>query len=204
MQIAVLFLLSQFENLERYPTGFFHGKNVLELGSGTGLIGIVLLLNMGASRVTFTDKNVLLPLIKSNIETNCKLYEITDLEQRYNVQELLWGETPITEKYDYVIVCDCIYESKEMWLPLAKCLQMISDVNPKVRIILAYELRSNKDAAFFPYITQFFSVQPLPEEDYHPEWYTPEIKIFTLAKAEGNSMDLSEILKPMNNTAIED
>lgn len=190
--------------MERYPTDFFHDKNVLELGSGTGVIGIVLLLNMCASRVTFTDKNVLLPLIESNIETNCKLHGATDLEQRYKVQELLWGETPITEKYDYVIICDCIYESKEMWLPLAICLQMISDVNPDVQIILAYELRSNKDAAFFPYITQFFRVQPLPEEDYHPEWYTPEIKIFTLVKAEGSSIELSEILETVHNAAAED
>lgn len=201
-------IMKAFENVAKYPPGHFTGKKILELGSGTGVLGIILLL-MGAGHVVLTDKQVLLPLIEHNIELNCSLEEnyfyagdekalsVSDLKQRYTVRELMWGETPIEEKFDCVVVCDCVYESKDMWMPLAQCLQMVADVNPEVEVLLAYELRSKKDAAFFPFITQFFSVEPIDEEDYHPEWYSPEIKIFTLKKLKelpGRSIELSEIL----------
>jgi predicted nicotinamide N-methyase len=167
-------MMKTFENLEKYPEGFFNNKKILELGSGTGIIGIVLL-NLGA-HVTFTDKEALLPLIELNVKLNCSHLS----PDNYKIQELLWGETPITEDYDYVIICDCVYESRDMWLPLAKCLISIAEKNPETKILIGYELRSKKDAAFFPYITQYFTITPHDEEDYHPDFNCLEIKIFTL------------------------
>lgn len=211
-------LMKSFENMYRYPTGHFAGKTILELGSGTGVLSIVLLLLMDAGHVVLTDKQVLLPLMEHNIALNTsscgggddvgggdeddRVEIVNDnnrLKDRYTVKELLWGETPIDQSFDHVIICDCVYESRDMWMPLAKCLQMVADVNPEVEILLCYELRSHKDAAFFPYITQFFSVTPIDEQDYHPDWYTPEIKIFTLRRHKGGeqrdrSMTISEII----------
>ncbi len=215
-------LMKSFENMDRYPPGHFAGKTILELGSGTGVLSIVLLLLMDAGHVVLTDKQVLLPLMEHNIALNTSSCggddadgddddrleidnnkksqcENDGLKDRYTVKELLWGETPIDQSFDHVIICDCVYESRDMWMPLAKCLQMVADVNPEVEILLCYELRSHKDAAFFPYITQFFSVTPIAEQDYHPDWYTPEIKIFTLRKHKDGeqrdrSMTISEII----------
>lgn len=58
--------------LECRDPSFFHNKKFIELGSGTGIMGIVAALQ-GAD-ITLTDKKALLPLINHNIEKNslCK------------------------------------------------------------------------------------------------------------------------------------
>jgi predicted RNA methylase len=34
--------MKYFENIDDFPRGFFKGKRVLELGAGTGVVGIAL------------------------------------------------------------------------------------------------------------------------------------------------------------------
>jgi len=41
---AALVLIKYFENLEEFPMTFWQGKQVLELGAGTGIISIALAL----------------------------------------------------------------------------------------------------------------------------------------------------------------
>ena len=67
--------------MEEFPAGHFKGKKVLELGAGTGVVGIVLGL-LGA-QVTLTDQAQLLPLLKENIELNKVQHHVT-------VKELNW------------------------------------------------------------------------------------------------------------------
>ena len=69
------------------------------MGAGTGIIGIVLLL-LGAE-VHFTDKDVLLPLIQYNIEQNAPHVS----KDKYQVKELMWGETEVSDKYDIILAC---------------------------------------------------------------------------------------------------
>ena len=63
---------------------FFEGQ-VLELGSGTGFVGLALA-KLGASRVTLTDLPQRLPILKRNVEEN-------GLEDAVSVQALAWGTT---------------------------------------------------------------------------------------------------------------
>ncbi|KAG2387411.1 hypothetical protein C9374_001743 [Naegleria lovaniensis] len=191
---SALVLAKYLENEKVFPKGHFKGKTVLDIGSGTGFIGIILLI-MGAT-VHFTDRQVLIPLIEKNIHLNCQIvhddYNFLEegsidekapiLASQYQAFEYLWGEpNPIIEQthYDYVIICDCIYESKEMWLPLAKALneQLHSKSH---QIIVAHEKRSHKDLAFFPYIQETFQVERVPDELMDPVWRDENIRIFYL------------------------
>eukprot|EP01121_Diplochlamys_sp_Union-15-3_P013585 TRINITY_DN4240_c0_g1_i3.p1 TRINITY_DN4240_c0_g1~~TRINITY_DN4240_c0_g1_i3.p1 ORF type:complete len:136 (-),score=19.28 TRINITY_DN4240_c0_g1_i3:21-428(-) len=66
---CALVLLKYLENKDDFPTDFFKGKRVIELGAGTGVIGIALAF-MGAE-VILTDRKPLLELMNKNIEENC-------------------------------------------------------------------------------------------------------------------------------------
>jgi len=87
----------------------FEGKKIVEVGSGTGLVGTALLL-LGAD-VTLTDQEPVLELLRGNVEAN------TDSSKhKYNIQELLWGsETHLNnilkdqKTINYVIGSDLIY-----------------------------------------------------------------------------------------------
>ncbi|CAJ1340871.1 unnamed protein product [Effrenium voratum] len=75
------------------------GPTVLELGAGTGYVGLVAAALGG--RVLLTDRAVLVPLLKANIESN-------HLQDCANALELEWG-TPSSLKVDTVLMSDCVY-----------------------------------------------------------------------------------------------
>lgn len=82
------------------------GKRILELGSGTGLVGIACS-KLGAN-VTVTDLREALPFLSKNIDVNFDLNRNLAPE----VKELKWGDnlnsfTP--ENYDIIIGADVIY-----------------------------------------------------------------------------------------------
>ncbi|EFC38424.1 predicted protein [Naegleria gruberi] len=142
--------------------------------------------------VHFTDRQVLIPLIEKNIDLNCKIVEQeqedNDIDEKapilanqFKCFEYLWGEpNEIVEntEYDFVIGCDCIYESKDMWMPLSKALH--EQLARSKNIILAHELRSQKDFSFWPHIQETFEVERVPTELLDEFWRCEAIRIFYL------------------------
>jgi hypothetical protein len=53
---AALVLCKYFENVDKFPAGYFKGKTVLELGAGTAVVGIILGL-LGDNRCTLVEAN---------------------------------------------------------------------------------------------------------------------------------------------------
>lgn len=82
----------------------FEGKSVLELGSGTGFIGLSLA-QLGASRVVLTDLPQQLPLLRSNIALNEETSNIV------SASALPWGEGPAGAlgHFDLIIGCEVTY-----------------------------------------------------------------------------------------------
>lgn len=62
------------EYIKKYPAETILGKNVLELGSGTGLVGLTAAA-LGAKYVELTDLPEAMPLLTQNIKANQSLWE---------------------------------------------------------------------------------------------------------------------------------
>ena len=94
------------------PTGL-QGKAVVELGAGTGVVGLACAA-MGA-RVTLTDLETALPLLRANAEQNYAATRahpnITRRLEPIEIKALPWGEPlPDGLRADLVIACDCVYQ----------------------------------------------------------------------------------------------
>jgi len=111
-------------------------KKVVELGSGTGVVGLASLL-AGATSAYITDLQELLPLVNLNLEENFKLIKnyrtdltlLTAAENSFKnvkVAELKWGdEKSIKDCVDFIqqnksnqkekvclLIADCVYYEK--------------------------------------------------------------------------------------------
>ncbi|GCC35814.1 hypothetical protein chiPu_0014302 [Chiloscyllium punctatum] len=85
----------------------FTGKKVLELGSGTGIVGILAVLLGGD--VTITDKDNVLSQIEHNVSANIP----ADCRHRSKVCALSWGKDHINfpTDYDFILGADIVYTS---------------------------------------------------------------------------------------------
>ncbi|KAJ1482011.1 putative methyltransferase-domain-containing protein, partial [Baffinella frigidus] len=85
------------------------GKRVVELGSGTGVLGLVCA-RLGAERVILTDLPEQLPLLEDNVRRNA-------LETRVAVRGCAWGSQPAVREViaalggppDLVVASDVVY-----------------------------------------------------------------------------------------------
>eukprot|EP00026_Physarum_polycephalum_P008046 Phypoly_transcript_08122.p1 GENE.Phypoly_transcript_08122~~Phypoly_transcript_08122.p1 ORF type:complete len:273 (-),score=33.51 Phypoly_transcript_08122:91-909(-) len=99
------FLCNYFD--ER-PAGFYQGKRVLELGSGTALAALAIA-SLGA-KVIATDTSMALPLIRHNLELNPGVVE------NVQIAELEWYDAPkyiseFSPPFDFLIASDVIYNA---------------------------------------------------------------------------------------------
>ncbi|XP_058019101.1 protein N-lysine methyltransferase METTL21D isoform X2 [Ahaetulla prasina] len=86
------------------PVGRLRHKAALELGAGTGLVGLVAA-GLGAN-VTVTDLEEVQDLLKVNIENNQHL-----VSGSIEAKVLKWGEdvTDFLPAPDFILMADCIY-----------------------------------------------------------------------------------------------
>ncbi|XP_078090094.1 protein N-lysine methyltransferase METTL21D isoform X2 [Mustelus asterias] len=103
---AALVLAKYLETSAFYRDGHhaFAGKSVVELGSGTGVVG--LMASILGAHVIVTDLEELQDLLNININDNKHL--VTGSIQ---AKVLKWGESvkDLPPEPDYILVADCIY-----------------------------------------------------------------------------------------------
>nr|XP_020497832.1 protein N-lysine methyltransferase METTL21A [Labrus bergylta]XP_020497835.1 protein N-lysine methyltransferase METTL21A [Labrus bergylta] len=129
------------------------GKEVIELGAGTGLVGIVAAL-MGA-KVTITDREPALDFLSANVKANLP----PESQESVFVSELSWGEG--LERYpaggfDLVLGADIIY-LEDTFVPLLHTLEhLCSDT---AVVFLACKIRYKRDTNFLSMLKQQFAVE---------------------------------------------
>jgi len=135
---------------------FCSGKNCIELGSGTGLTGIVAA-QMGAG-VTMTDKQGLLKLIQHNVDKN-----IPELKDKVTIAELVWGtgQLPSTAPFDIILAADLTYDMDDLPILVKQLLDLSTDDSV---VFLAYGKERAAMVPFFAQAEQVFSLEHVPDE----------------------------------------
>ncbi|KAL3829208.1 hypothetical protein ACJIZ3_018010 [Penstemon smallii] len=159
-------------------TILIQGKNVVELGSGCGLVGCIAAL-LGA-QVVLTDLPDRLKLLKKNVETN--LYG--DVRGSATVNELTWGDyldPDFTNSLpDYVVGSDVVY-SEGAVVDLMETL--VELCGKQTTIILAGELRNDAILEYFlEAATKEFVVGRVDQEQFHPDYCSSRVVIYVLVK----------------------
>jgi len=156
---------------------WLENKHVLELGSGTGLLGLVAA-RLGAASVTLTDLPSELDLLRANVARNDAASSPT------RVEPLVWGdETGMLELipgsgFDVVLCCDLVYRNgDERQRALARTMRRaLGDAAEEAEeaegarlekekekasrvAVVAYQFRENVlgDAPFFDEVDRLFA-----------------------------------------------
>ena len=105
------------------------GRHILELASGTGVLGLHLGV-MGAQQVVMTDKNSMIQLIQCNIAENKALFAASNTRATMHAASLDWFDStadPIVlaaVPFDTIVMSDVIYE-EEIVEPLVHTLRRL-------------------------------------------------------------------------------
>ncbi|NXX93712.1 MT21A methyltransferase, partial [Centropus bengalensis] len=149
-------------------------RSVIELGAGTGLLGIVatllgksfffllisfklialLLCRLGA-HATITDRAAALEFLESNVEANLP----SELRPRAVVKELTWGkdlESFLPGAFDFILGADIVY-LEETFAELLQTLEHLC--TEQTVILLACRIRYERDNKFLKMLRGSFSVR---------------------------------------------
>lgn len=154
-------VLSMYLELGRVE---FKGKSVIELGAGTGLVGIVAAL-LGA-RVTITDRQPALDSLSTNVKSNLPPAVL----ELATVSELTWGEH--LDRYpsggfDLVLGADIVY-LEDTFIPLLNTMEYLC--SDRTIVLLSCKIRYERDNAFLNMLKQRFWVEEVyydKEKDIH-------------------------------------
>ncbi|KAG0267745.1 hypothetical protein DFQ27_008390 [Actinomortierella ambigua] len=121
---------------------------ILELGSGTGLVGLYAAKLFPGATVHITDQIPMMPIMEANLQLN-------GLQQSTKALELNWGEpkpedAPIP---DVILLADCVYH-EVAFQPLVQTLKDYS--TRETCILLAYKKRRKADKRFFTLLRKHF------------------------------------------------
>lgn len=138
-------------------------KNIIELGSGTGLVGLVAAYLGG--NVTVTERESVLDNLHSIVKENIQDDKTTEI----NVLKLDWRDdltNSFSPEYDLILGADIIY-IEETFPDLQRTLLYLSN-RPNCMILLSCKIRYEKDSKFLEKMGNDFTVKRLvyePERD---------------------------------------
>ncbi|WWD08522.1 hypothetical protein V865_006634 [Kwoniella europaea PYCC6329] len=132
-------------------------KKILELGSGTGLVGIVAGMLEPSCEVWVTDQSMLLDLMEVNAEINLPA---SQTKRNVHTAELNWGEElpdsiPIKD-LDMILAADCVYFEPAFPL-LVRTLCDLAPIDKDIEILFCWKKRRKADKRFFAMLKKHFN-----------------------------------------------
>lgn len=136
------------------------GKRIVELGAGSGAVGLVCAA-LGAASVTLTDVPEALPLLEANLKRN------THLASTVQISPCTWNDAEHIDAllrgsgggFDIVLCCEVIYQQgADVLVALAQTQRALSRPDGGTKVLLAYEFRNaiSEDIAYFDQATDLF------------------------------------------------
>ena len=175
---SLVFLLDQhrsdptksplYSTLSAFSNGINHRPlSVLELGSGTGIVGIVAAATLGAN-VTVTDLPHVVPNLQFNAEANAGV--LASNCGVVDVAPLRWGHADDVEligrEFDLILASDVVYQD-HLFEPLLQTLRLLllGDDQTKKVFLMAHLRRWKKESMFFKKANKLFEVDVLHVDD---------------------------------------
>ena len=125
-----------------------HGPRILELGSGCGIVGLLVADLCSTSDVLLTDLPEAMDILNRNVEHA----NFVSIRGKLATAVLDWDE-PLPERVsnhrpDVVIVSDCTYNPDS--IPgLVKTLSSVAKISPDVFVFVSLKVRHDSEAVFF-------------------------------------------------------
>ncbi|KAH9129730.1 hypothetical protein LEN26_005416 [Aphanomyces euteiches] len=171
-------VLAKYLESTSNPSHNVQGKRVLELGAGTGLVGLAAAF-CGASEVTITDLAYTLENVDANIRANAEALSTSVV----STHELDWFAKDIPDSLRVQTV-DILVGSDIVWVedlipPLVDSIAKLLNHPPAQRLmLLAHQTRSTKsDTLFFDLLIQHDLVA---DEIVAPEVVTDKIRLYQI------------------------
>lgn len=169
------------ELLSKYvlDKGIYNKKKCIELGSGTGLVGLTLGLSKKRDddlEIYITDIDGLVPLMEKNIELN-------KLDGTVIAETLSWGDIlpSYTDGVDVILAADCVYLEAAFPL-LEKTLLDLTDKDEEVLVLMSYRKRRKADSKFFSKIKKNFNVLQITDFNDYEYYIKQRVNLFQLVR----------------------
>lgn len=173
-------------------------KYVLELGSGTGAVGLTAAL-LGAGHVVLSDMAIVKPFIVDNVAL-CKAMhpnlsaEVQTYDWGKSSSDILLSDREGRECFpDIILVSDCIIPRLYPIEPLVDVLDDLS--GPYTLVLISYEHRYNEKLDLKEHFwslmrSRGFHLRQLRLDEYHPHCCADDIEIWKLSRSRSISVDL--------------
>ena len=159
------------------------GTKVVELGSGTGAVGLSAAV-LGASSVILTDQEELVEFLIHNIDINKDVlgegHDVVAMPLKWGDNDQIKSVLKKIETVDYIFVSDCVFYQESVE-DLVETLYVLAD--EATEIVLTYEERDSQIKLdvmklFFEKMKSHFSWIKIPHDQHHPDYQSPDIQIF--------------------------
>lgn len=160
-------LMSKF--FEAHPD-LVRGRRVVEVGAGTGLLGLVLS-RIGAQAVTMTEYGPCMGHLELNMELNRSdaACAVSSCTVDWN-EEALPGEL-VQEPCDLVLAAD-ITVFPDTFPMIVDLLRRLTALRPDAELIMGCQQRREAHASFVEMASAVFAMEEIPTDEWHPDYRT--------------------------------